>query len=191
VQEDRAAATAYARTLIVVKDDQHVIQSIMPPQRFSRSRIGVSNPAIVVPVGNGVAPAVGQMKASQRQTCARARTSIWAIIHAFKTIDPGGGGAITLAFDDPSSAAAECAGKGLARRQEDAAGGCPRKRPHKQLTSWLLSHHFPDGDNLPLLATPGPIELTVNLRNTAPVAGDTLNCLAIGLVTTTIDTERT
>jgi hypothetical protein len=54
------------------------------------------------------------------------------------------------------------------------------------LTSRLISHHFPGRNNLPLLAPPGPSEITAN-SDTAPDGGIELG----GLMDAHFDTERT
>ncbi len=170
VHKNGAAASAHARLAVAVEHDNQVVEAVLPPHLFGGGCVGVANTAIVVAILGFIAPAVGGLKDLQGQARPRARASVRTVKYAFKGIGAGWSCAITFPFDGMPSAPAQGTRQGEAPSQEHAAGRCPRQRPHKQLTSSLLSHHFPGRDNLPLLAPPGPSEPTAN-SDTAPDGG--------------------
>ena len=137
VHEDRAAAAFDARGLVVAEDDDHIVETIVPPKVLGTGRVGMAHAPIVVPVRGIVAPAIMPIERGDREPSARPRKPVAAIENLAQRKSTDGRCPIALALADPPPGSTQRTGKTQGPRGQNPPLRAGRKAPHDELRTRL------------------------------------------------------
>lgn len=133
VQEYRAAPAHRARPQIVVQHHHDVVQAVLAPHAFGRSRIWMPDRAIVVAIARCIAPSIIGPEGTQRQPEPRPRNPVGAIIRANQPEPPDRRRTVALALDRPLSRSAQRAPDAPVSERQPAMGCRCGSAQHTQL----------------------------------------------------------
>lgn len=96
MQEYRTAKVAPARSFIMRKYDQHVIEPVIPPEPFMACRVGQGDQSIVIAILRRVAPSIPTPQGLHGKTRLRPGDPVWPEHDPAQRPAAGGRGAVAF-----------------------------------------------------------------------------------------------